>query len=131
MQVCFIQDLCDLHLPHRADQVIDCVLWNVGSLKRSQQIVVSLWFFRLNILNHHVSDQQILNMITLKCVLRLKKVSWEEKKKSILHLVFFHPVNVSSTLEQSEIKLILINQNQFLIYLHISLLNILSKCIGN
>lgn len=74
------QDLCDLHLPHRADQVIDCVQWNVGSLKRSQQILVSLWFFRLNILNHHVSDQQILNMITLKCVLRLKKVSWEEKK---------------------------------------------------
>lgn len=61
----------------------------------------------------------------------IKKVSWEEKKKSTLHLVFFHPVNVSSTLERSEIKLILINQNQFLIYLHISLLNILNKCIGN
>lgn len=124
-------NLCDLHLPHRADQVIDCVLWNVGSLKRSQQILVSLWFFRLNILNRHVSDQQILNMITLKCVLRLKKFHGKKKKKSTLHLVFFHPVNVSSTLERSEIKLILINQNQFLIYLHISLLNILNKCIGN
>lgn len=81
MQVCFIQDLCDLHLPHRADQVIDCVLWNVGSLKRSQQILVSLWFFRLNILNRHVSDQQILNMITFKMCSEIKKVSWEEKKK--------------------------------------------------
>lgn len=61
----------------------------------------------------------------------IKKSFMGRKKKSILHLVFFHPVNVSSTLEQSEIKLILINQNQFLIYLHISLLNILNKCIGN
>lgn len=80
MQVCFIQDLCDLHLPHRADQVIDCVLWNVGSLKRSQQILVSLWFFRLNILNHHFSDQQILNMITFKMCSEIKKFHGKKKK---------------------------------------------------
>lgn len=69
-------------------------------------------------------------MITFKMCSEIKKFHGK-KKKSILHLIFSHPVNVSSTLERSEIKLILINQNQFLIYLHISLLNILNKCIGN
>lgn len=131
MQVCFIQDLCDLHLPHRADQVIDCVLWNVGSLKRSQQILVSLWFFRLNILNRTCFRSADTEHDNTKMCSEIKKSFMGRKKKSILHLVFFHPVNVSSTLERSEIKLILINQNQFLIYLHISLLNILNKCIGN